>query len=93
MARGAGVDLFNNEMRDRSATRGHGSVCFADVRSAAASGAIGDNLNLVGYGILGSDVVGCGARDLAVSRLVVYFLDAGNRDRQGTVTTGESGRV
>jgi hypothetical protein len=60
------------------------------VRGAAASGAIGDDLNLVGDGVLGSDVVGCGARDLAVSGLVVYFLDAGDGDRQSTVTASES---
>jgi hypothetical protein len=63
------------------------------VRSAAASGAIGDNLNLVGYGVLGSDVVGCGAGDLTVSGFVVYLLDAGDGNRQGTVTASESRRV
>jgi hypothetical protein len=93
VAGGGGVDLFDNKVGNRSATRGDGSVWFADARGATASGAIGDNLNLVGYGVLGSDVVGCGAGDLAVSGLVIYFLDAGDGDRQGTVTTSESRRV
>jgi hypothetical protein len=93
VAGGGGVDLLDNKMGDRSATRGNGSVWFADTRGAAASGAIGDNLNLVGYGVLGSDVVGSGAGDFSVSGLVVYFLDAGDGDRQGTVTTSKSRRV
>jgi hypothetical protein len=93
VAGSGGVDLFDNKMGDGSATRGDRSVWFADAWGAAASGAIGDNLNLVGYGILGSDVVGCGAGDFAVSGLVVYFLDTGDGDRQGTITTSKSRRV
>lgn len=38
------------------------------------------NLNLVRYGVLCSHVVGSGARNLAVGRLVVYTLDSSDGD-------------
>jgi hypothetical protein len=93
MAGGAGVDLFNDEVRDGSATGGQGSVGLAHTRGTAASETVGDNLNLVGHSVLGSDVVGFGARDFAMSGLVVYFFDTSHGDGHGTVAAGKGRRV
>lgn len=93
VARGAGVDLFNDEMRDWGTTGSDWSIGLAHMRGTAASGTIGHDFDLVRDGILGSDVVGFGSGDFAMSGFVVDLLNTSHRNGQGTVATSNGRRV
>jgi hypothetical protein len=79
MARLIRVNLLDDRPGNgahRRAPRCKGSVTNADMRGTATALTVWHNLNLVWHSVLCPHVVGSGAGDLAMCRLVVYTLDS-----------------
>lgn len=84
------VYTLDNGLGHRGTTRRQRAVARAHSRGTAAARALGDNFDLVGNGILGAHLVGIGAGDFAMGRLIVHTLNSGDWNRRGGLVTDGS---
>jgi hypothetical protein len=71
-----GLYLLSDDFGDRGTARSEGTVVQPHSRGTSAPHALGNDLNLVGDGIMLSHLVGGGAGNLSVAGLVIDTLDA-----------------